>query len=255
MNKLQSKIQELKRRAAPISYSAVSVNEFGELQERVSLLDERIVEGYAIIWGSKNLHGEVFVKGCCAKSIRERGPGSNSNYQIKFLNQHNQDDPLSLFEELKEDDIGLYFRTKPLDTIESADRLLIQLRSGTINNFSHGWDYIWDKIEWSDELEAILIKEIDLFEISAVTIPSGLETFAIRSKDDIVTLHDDIEDFINILPRKNQLQARKLFALQKSLIPTEPFEQRNITLGKDKPTEKGIDYRSLTEHIKKTQII
>ncbi len=72
----------MKIRAAPINYSNVSVNELGELQERISLLDDRVVEGYGCIWGKRNTHGEKYVKGCFAKSIQERGPGSNSSYGL-----------------------------------------------------------------------------------------------------------------------------------------------------------------------------
>src|SRR5215204_798060 len=119
---LQQKIKEIKQRAAPINYMSVSVNEMGELQTRESLLEQRVVEGYGVIWNKRNDYGEKVIKGAYSKSIRERGPGSNANYEIKFLYQHNQADPLSLFDVIKEDDIGLYFRTKPLDDVQNADR-------------------------------------------------------------------------------------------------------------------------------------
>lgn len=195
------------------------------------------------------MHGEKFIKGCFAKSIQERGPGSNSNYEIKFFNQHNQSDPLSLFETIKEDEIGLYFRTRPLDDVASADRVLKQLRSGTLNNFSNGFNYIWDKVEWDDEDNSLVVIEARLFEISVVSIPSDMETYALRSAEDLEDLADDTEEFIKSLPRKSQLEARQLFARHKPLINNEPFEQRNKTLETNEPAESGIDYNYLLTNI------
>lgn len=241
MSILQAKILEIKQRAAPISYSTTAINEEGNLVA----IEQRVVKGYLVKWGSKNLFNEIFVKGCFAKSIRERGPESQAKYKITFLWQHKQDDPLALFAVLKEDEYGLYFETKPLDEVANADRALTQIKSGTLNQFSVGFDYVWDKIEWDDKNDALLLLEVDLFEGSVVTIGADMETFAIRSKEGLSDLHDDIEDFINQIPRKDRLQARKLFALQKSLIPIEPFEQRNKTLNEDKKLKKAIDYNYL----------
>lgn len=244
---MHPKIQELKRRAKAIEYSSVSVGEAGELNERESLLDKRIVEGYAVIWGKRNMHGEIFVKGCFAKSIREHGPNSNSNYQIKFMSRHGN--ALALFEELKEDDIGLYFRTKPLDPITEADEVLVQLRSGTLNNYSQGFNYIWDKLDWEEATESIIVREGVLFELSVVDIPSGLDTYTIRSLEDVEFLADETEYFIKSLPRNKQLEARQLFARHKSLMNLEPLEQRAKTLAGNKPNETGIDIQFLIENL------
>src|SRR4051812_28456268 len=89
MSKLHPKITELKRRAAPINYRAISVNDFGELVNTYSEnLDNGIVEGYAAQFKAPNLYRELFIKGAFAKSINDIGPGRNSSYEIKFLNQH-----------------------------------------------------------------------------------------------------------------------------------------------------------------------
>ncbi len=180
--KITDKIKEVKQRAAPINYSSVSVNDMGQLTERESLLDSRVVEGYGVIWNKVNDYGEKVIKGAYSKSIREMGPGSSANYQIKFLYQHNQGDPLSLFDEIKEDEIGLYFRTKPLDDVSNADRTIKQIRSGTLNNFSIGFDYVWDKMEYDETDDSLVIKEAKLFEISVVGIPADMNTFAKRNR-------------------------------------------------------------------------
>jgi len=239
MSLLQEKIHEIKQRAAPISFSTIAID-----NEAKAEVNDRVIRGYLVKWGHKNMYNEVFVKGAFAKSIRERGAESQAKYKITFLWQHNQHDPLALFKVLREDEYGLYFETEPLDDVPNADRTIKQIASGTLNQFSVGFDYIWDKIEYDEKEDTLILLEVDFFEGSVVTIGADMETFAIRSKEGLSDLHDDIEDFINQIPRKDRLQARKLFALQKSLIPIEPFEQRKKTLNEDKKI-KAIDYNYL----------
>lgn len=242
---LHQKIQQAKAQAAPINYRALAVSAAGELQERESLLDKRIVEGYSVIWGSRNMHGEKFVKGAFAKSIREHGPGSNAAYEIKFTNRHGH--AIGRFEVLAEDEIGLYFRTYPLDQIPEADNLLTQIKSRTINNFSVGFNPIWEagKVEYDEPSDSIVYKEVYLFEMGAVDIPSDMQTFAIRSAEEAEELTDETELFIKTLPRAKQLEARQLFARHKSLIEFEPLQQRAKALSENEPVKAGIDYNYL----------
>lgn len=219
-----------------------------------SSLDDRIVKGYLCIWGKRNLYGEIFLKGAFTKSIQERGPDSKANYQIKFLDQHNTCKALSLFAVLEENDIGLYFETVPLDPVQWADDVLIQLRSGTLNNYSMGFNYVWDegKMRYDSTTDSIVILEAILLEGSVVTIPADMETFTLRAAfAGPDTLTQDIDDFINSLPRPHQLEARHIFTRQQSLIPDmEPLEQVKTALQKrNEPVKsQGLDYDYITKN-------
>lgn len=245
---LQERIRRLKIQARPINYTEVSVNERGKRSSKVTdKLDQRIITGYLIVWGNRNMFGQKCIKGSCAKSIRERGPNSNAKYKITFLWQHCQDDPLALFDILEEDDYGLYFETKPLDDVPNAERTIKQIRSGTLNQFSVGFDYVWDKIEYDETDDSLVLLEIDLFEGSVVTIGADGETYATaqRSAATLETLHDETEIFINDLPRKDRIAARQLFARHKALINVEEFKPEV-----EKPlTERGSIYSRLLKTI------
>jgi uncharacterized protein len=240
----------------PLNRRALSVNAAGELvgEDLTTDLDKRIVKGYLCIWGQRNLYGEKFVKGAFAKSIREHGPGSNANYQIKFLNQHNPNQALARFAVLEEDDIGLYFETMPLDNVSWADDVLTQIASGTLNNFSLGFNYVWDKLAYDDTDDSLVLIEAILLEGSVVTIPADMETYAVRSafaQPD--TLDGNIEDFITKIPRRFQMEARHLFTRQKSLInDEEPHQQRRNAL--QTPNEPvahpGLDYDYILKNLK-----
>ena len=177
------------------------------------------------------------MKGAFAKSIDELGPKSNSNYKIKFRDRHGK--TRSLFEEIYEDEIGLFFRTKPLDDVSWANDVLTQLRSGSLNNFSIGFNHVWDKVEWDDEDDCLVCLECNLFEISVVDIPSDMSTYAIRSVEPEY-LADDVEDFIVTLPKSKQLEARRLFAICMTLPQQEPIiNDRNHSKDKSRQKKKS----------------
>lgn len=248
--KLHPQIANLKSKAAAINYRYVGATESLEIGKRDSLLDKRIVEGYGFIWGAVNMHKERFHRGAFERSIRENGPGSNAAFELKFRNRHGRS--LSLFDELVEDEIGLYFKTKPLDNVEGADDVLTQLRSGTLNNFSGGFNYVFEQnaMKWDDKDEVIDIYNARLFEISVEDIPSDLKTFAIRSAEDEDELFDETEEFIKMLPRKFQLEARHIFARHKSQIEVESLDEKLKALNAVMPVEtRGIDYNYLIKNL------
>jgi HK97 family phage prohead protease len=248
--KLHPKVLEHRAKSKSINHRALAVNEYGALSTFNDNLDKRIVEGYLVIWMKRNLYGEKFLKGAYAKTINEWGPGSSGNYKTKFLNQHDPKDPLGLFDVLEEDEQGLYFKTKPLDDVPSADRVLRQIRSGTLNNYSQGFNPVWNKSEYDESDDSIVHAECKLFEGSPVSIPVDMDTYTIRSIESLNDLNDDTEDFIMSLPRKIQIEARNLFARHKSLVDIEPNGEiiKRNSLNETKPiieTPAGIDFDKL----------
>ncbi len=235
---MNKKIQQLKFNSLPINQRA-AVNAAGELIDLKLSIEERTVKGYLTVWGVPDTYGTVMVKGCCAKSISERGPKSQSKQKIAHLNQHDTKEPLGQYTILQEDDYGLYFEAL-YDDIDIAERALKQIKSGTLNQFSIGFRYIWDRVEWDEEKEALLLKEIDLLEGSVVTLGSNVETFAFRSvesfEEEAEQLNEETEEFIRSIPRNQQLELRKILT-------------RHITLSKNKPDE----LRQIPPEIRKPQ--
>jgi HK97 family phage prohead protease len=215
---LQQRIKELKAKVGTYSETNVFIEQRGRASDgkMEDYLDKRIIRGYLFVWNVKDLHGTKFIKGCCSRSIRERGPKSNAKYKITFLWQHRTDDPLSLFSVLEEDDYGLYFETKPLDDVPNATRTITQIRSGTLNQFSGGFNYMWDMMEYDESDDSIVCKEIEFLEGSIVTMASQMETHVVRGGADV--LEEETDNFVKSLPRKFHLQARQLFSKHKSLI-------------------------------------
>ena len=250
---IHEKVRQLKLRSREFNYS-MAVDADGNLIDMKPQISDRVIKGYLMVWGIKDTHGTIFTRGCCAKSIQEYGPQSTNKYKTKFLWQHDLKDPLCNFTVLEEDDYGLYFECEP-DKVPNGNRAVDQIKSGTLNQFSTGFDYVWDKVFYDDKQDALVCPEIVLFEGSVVTLPSNLETYAIRSQEiseaDIETYQEDVNAFLKTIPRHQQLQLRQLFTRQYSLYQKEPLEQLRQALKDEKPNEvKGIDYKHLTENFK-----
>lgn len=245
---IHEKIKDLKLRAAPVTSSASYVDKDGQLVtidlKQTVDIESRTVKGYLAVFNTPDSYGTVAVKGCFAKSINERGPQSQSKQKIAFLWMHDICDPAGQFTVLKEDDYGLYFEAV-CDDVPTGERALKQINSGTINQFSYGFDYVWEKMEYDEQRDAILMFEVVLYEGSAVTFGSGAETYAIRTVEDFETKKEQLdfetEDFIRSVSRNKQLELRQLIAKHISLAQIKPDELRQKPLETHKPTEPLAD--------------
>lgn len=236
---MHPKIKELQLRAAPINYSSTVVDAKGNLTE-----DETGGKAYFCVWGKRDTYGTAFMKGCFSKSISERGPESSANQKIAFCWQHDVRDPIGRFLVLREDETGLYgeWEFDDVEAVPSAKRAKSQIRSGTINGYSFGFEYIWDKMEYDEQSDTILVKEAELYEGSPVTFAAIRETKTIRSivefDSEKSILDEDTNEFIKTIPRSKQLELRQLIARQISLAKVKPDELRQHPLNPNEPTEQ-----------------
>lgn len=143
-------------------------------------VNDRLIKGYAIVWGSKNDYNEIVTKGATLNSLQARGVEGSGKNQIVILNQHRQTEVIAKPTVLKEDDYGLYFEAEIIEGTRAADEALAQIRQGVLRQLSYGFNYVWDKVEWDDAAEAYILREIKLFEISVVTFSSD-ENAQLRS--------------------------------------------------------------------------
>ena len=182
--------------------------------------ESRTISGYAAVFNNKDKAGDILLKGCFAKSIQDRGPESQANDKIIMLWQHDQHEPIGRISVLKEDDRGLYFEAV-IDDVERGNQAIKQLESGTLNQFSIGYSYVWEKCEYDQERDAFIVKEVVLYEISVVSIGCNGETEYLglksESEDPYEELKNEIESAIKGMPirKKEEIQMiiRKALSL------------------------------------------
>lgn len=160
-------------------------NHTGELKDLD--MKGRRVSGYLSSFDNLDSDGDVIVKGAYAKSIKERKD------DIFFLNQHNWKQPHGKFDELTEDDYGLYFVSKPLiDTSYSMDALKLY-EAGIVKEHSVGFNTI--KNEDKDGIN--YLKEIKLYEGSNVTLgANSLTPFRGFKSMTLTEIQDETKKFL-----------------------------------------------------------
>jgi len=119
-----------------------------------------VFEGYASVFGVVDQGFDVVEKGAFAKSLE-------SKRNVKMLWQHNTAEPIGVWEEVREDERGLFVRGKLLQDVTKGREATSLMRAGAIDSMSIGYR----TIEAIDESRVRKLMELDLYEISLVTFP------------------------------------------------------------------------------------
>lgn len=133
--------------------------EIKSLALEVKADDAGVVTGYGSVFGGVDAYGDTIEPGAFSESIKAKRP--------KMLWQHRMDKPIGVWDEVDEDSKGLRLKGRIADTeLGREARQLIKM--GAIDGLSIGYRTIADEMQGNNRL----LKEIDLWEVSFVTIPA-----------------------------------------------------------------------------------
>ena len=196
-----------------------------EVKELSFNSDGRTISGYAAIFNNRDKSSDVLLKGCFAKSIQDRGPESQANDKIIMLWQHDMHEPIGRISVLREDEKGLYFEAV-IDDVERGNQAIKQLESGTLNQFSIGYSYVWEKCEYDSEKDSLLVKEVVLYEISVVSIGCNGETEYLGLKaeglDPYEELKNEVESALKGLSIRKKEEIQSIISKALSLGQFKP---------------------------------
>lgn len=136
----------------------------------VKSIDEQgIFEGYGSVFGVEDHYREVVERGAFAKTLAKwRAKGR----MPALLWQHDADKPIGVYEDMAEDEHGLYVRGRLIiDEVPLAREAWALIRAGAIGGLSIG--YAVTRAEHDPGRGVLLLKEIDLWETSLVTFPAN----------------------------------------------------------------------------------
>lgn len=124
--------------------------------------------GYAAVFGSEDLEGEIISQGAFDKSLGQR-PAE----EVRLLYQHDTHQPIGRWLEISEDDYGLYVRGQILREIERGEDVYQLVRVGILSGLSIGYQTIRSTAHPNRNSRRIgrRLVEVDLWEISLVTFP------------------------------------------------------------------------------------
>lgn len=119
-------------------------------------------EGYASVFGVVDQGSDVVNRGAFAKSLAARKP--------KMLWQHDPQQVIGVWDDIKEDERGLFVKGRLLKDVEKGREAMALMRAKAIDSMSIGYRTVEATQEGpSDRVRRLM--EVDLFEVSVVTFP------------------------------------------------------------------------------------
>lgn len=140
-------------------------HKFARFGARLTVQEGSRIEGYASLFGAGDRGGDVVQKGAYAASLRRL---EREGRAVRMLWQHDPAQPIGLWEEVREDDRGLWVRGRLLPEVARAREAAALIAAGAIDGLSIGYRTV--KAGKNDRGQRLL-QELELWEVSLVTFP------------------------------------------------------------------------------------
>lgn len=123
------------------------------------------LEGYASVFGVADQGGDVVLRGAYAASLaRMRAEGR----RVKMLWQHDPGQPIGIWDEVREDAVGLWVKGRLLTELARGREAAALLAAGAIDGLSIGYRTVKAERDGKGRRQ---LAELDLWEVSLVTFP------------------------------------------------------------------------------------
>ena len=148
------------------------MDDFGALERKylrpeqgLTVTDGRVVEGYASLFGVKDKGGDVVMPGAYAASLKRLAA---KGAKVKMLWQHDPTQPIGVWDEVREDALGLWVKGRILTEVDRGREAAALLAAGAIDGLSIGYRAV--RAERNGKGQRLL-SELELWEVSLVTFP------------------------------------------------------------------------------------
>ncbi|MDE1173857.1 MAG: HK97 family phage prohead protease [Parvibaculaceae bacterium] len=141
---------DYERKAIPFDFKSVKAD--GQFQ------------GYASLFGKVDLGRDMVMPGAFRSSLEARGARG-----VKLLYQHDPNEPIGVWLDIKEDMRGLLVEGQLLISLARAREVQALMKAGALDGLSIGFHPTKAKTDEKSGLRKLY--EVDLWEISIVTFP------------------------------------------------------------------------------------
>ena len=131
----------------------------------LSVGEGAVIEGYASLFGRPDGGGDIVVAGAYGGSLARL---ARRGGRVKMLWQHDPAQPIGVWDEVREDERGLYVRGRLLDGVARGREAAALVGAGAIDGLSIGYRTIRAV---KDKDGRRRLEEIELWEVSLVTFP------------------------------------------------------------------------------------
>ena len=199
-----------------------SSNEFLDCEfKQIDADDEGVFEGYASVFGNKDLGNDVIMEGAFSKSIHKKKPK-----QIKLLYQHKTDEPIGVIDDVMEDKRGLKVKGRLAMNTQKGREVYELMKMGALDSMSIGYRLNPKSYHYDDKEKKRVIKEVDLMEISMVTFPMNPKAKVTKVKLAEMNVRE-IEHYLRDAGMSGSVAKQSANILYKSFNP-QLEEQRDV---------------------------
>lgn len=147
--------------------SAIEVAE-GLVTPEFKAAKDGVIEGYGAIFGNIDQGYDIVEAGAFADSLK-------GGAKVKMLWQHNPTNPIGVWDEVKEDDKGLWVKGHILGDVEKGREATALVKAGAIDGLSIGYRTLEFREAKVDDRWVRVIEKAELWEVSLVTFPMNPE--------------------------------------------------------------------------------
>ena len=138
---------------------------FARFEADLSVTDGAVIEGYASYFGVADRGNDVVEPGAYAASLKRLHADGR---RVKMLWQHDPAEPIGVWDEVREDDKGLFVKGRLLTDVARAREAASLIEAGAIDGLSIGYRTVRAT---KDEAGRRRLAELELWEVSLVTFP------------------------------------------------------------------------------------
>ena len=187
-----------------------------------ALAEDGTFEGYGSVFHNEDWYGDVVAPGAFANTLAEwRAKGALP----PLCWQHNIDQVVGVYEDMAEDDRGLYLKGRLLkDDVALAREAYALLKARAISGLSIGYRVRVD--EYDREADIRTLKDLELWEVSLVTMPANdlARVEAVKNICDITGL----ERFLRDAGGVSRKEAREIVCRVKASLRDAGDQEREM---------------------------
>lgn len=181
-----------------------------ELETKYMALDLKaametgVIEGYASLFNIEDRGGDVVAPGAYAESLNRL---QEDGRRVKLLWQHNPWQPIGVWDEVREDETGLWVKGRLLPEVEKGREAAALVEAGAIDGLSIGYRTIQAQKKTGG---VRVLEKVELWEVSLVTFPM-LPSARVASKGAIP------QEIVEKLKAGDRLMEREFEVIAKGL--------------------------------------
>jgi len=137
-----------------------------------------VIEGYASLFNVVDSGGDIVAPGAYRASLERLAA---EDRKIKMLWQHDPNAPIGIWDDVREDDKGLYVKGRVIQDVTKGREALKLIEAGAVDGLSIGYRTI---NAYKDNNGRRILQKVELWEVSIVTFPM-LPSATIASKTDV----------------------------------------------------------------------